>query len=97
MFLLVEHGNQLLIHTDGGKGFINKIAAELYSKLDIKGLTFHQLIHNVSEVEVFNKTFAKYTKNIADKILLNWEWILAPLILCYNTYYHRTIKLHHAS
>jgi hypothetical protein len=27
----------IAIHTDGGKEFINKIEAELYDKLDIKG------------------------------------------------------------
>jgi DNA-directed RNA polymerase subunit N (RpoN/RPB10) len=32
-----RYGCRTTIHTDGGKEFINKIAAELYEELNIKG------------------------------------------------------------
>jgi hypothetical protein len=37
--LICTRGCPSIIHTDGGKEFLNKIAAELYSKLDILGHT----------------------------------------------------------
>jgi thiaminase len=33
---ICRYGCPAIIHTDGGKEFLNKIAAELYKKLDIK-------------------------------------------------------------
>jgi hypothetical protein len=42
-----------------------------------------------SQAEVFNKTLAKYMKNMVNESNLNWEWYLAPLMFCYNKSYHR--------
>jgi hypothetical protein len=93
---ICRYGFPSIIHTDGGKEFINKIAAELYSKLEIKGIhTPPAHLHFDSQVEVIKKTLAKYMKNVVDKGTLNFEWYLAPLMLCYNTSYHRTIKRSH--
>jgi hypothetical protein len=86
-------GCPTVIHTDGGKEFLNKIAAELYQKLDIK--TTHTAPAHPqcnSQAEVFNKSLAKFLKNVVDETTLNWEWCLAPLMFCYNTSYHRTTK-----
>ena len=45
-----------------------------------------------SQAEVFNKTLAKYMKNVVDESTQNWEWYLAPLMFCYNTSYHMTTR-----
>ena len=61
-----------IIHTDGGKEFLNKVADELYQKLDIK--TTHTAPAQPqcnSQVEVFNKSFAKFLKNVVDETTLN--------------------------
>jgi hypothetical protein len=72
---------------------LNKIAAELYAKLDIR--TTHTAPAHPqcnSQAEVFNKSLAKFLKNVVDKTTLNWDWYLAPLMFCYNTSYHTTTK-----
>jgi hypothetical protein len=57
-----------------GKEFLNKIAAELYNKLDIKRThTAPAYPQCNSQAEVFNKTLAKYMKDIVDESTLNWE------------------------
>jgi hypothetical protein len=72
---------------------LNKIAAELYQKLDIKK-THTAPAHPQcnSQAEVFNKSLAKILKNVVDETTLNWEWYLAPLIFCYNRSYHSTTR-----
>ena len=45
-----------------------------------------------SQVEVANKTIAKYLKTVVDKATLDWEIYLAPLMFTYNTSFHRTIQ-----
>ncbi len=90
---ICRYGCPSIIHTDGGKEFINKIAAELYKKLDIK--TTHTAPAHPqcnSQAEVFNKSLAKFLKNVVDETTLNWEWYLAPLMFCYNTSYHTTTR-----
>jgi hypothetical protein len=72
--------------------FLNKIAAELFTKLDIKGTHIapaHPQCYG--QAEVFNKTLAKYMQNVVDGSTLNWEWFLTPLMFCHNTLYHKTI------
>ncbi len=83
---MCRQGYPSIIHTDGGKEFLNKAARELYYKLDTKGTHTApaQPQCNV-QAEVFNKTLAKYMINVVDKSTLNWEWYLAPLMFCYNT------------
>jgi hypothetical protein len=54
---------------------LNKIAAELYKKLDIKSThTAPAHPQYISQAEVFNKSLAKFLKNVVDKTTLNWEW-----------------------
>jgi hypothetical protein len=82
-----------IIHTGGGKEFINKIAKELYGKLNIKGSqTSPEHPQFNSQGKVFNKTLAKYMKNVVDESTQYREWYLAPLMFFYNTSYHRTIN-----
>ncbi len=90
---ICRYGCPAIIHTDGGKEFLNKIATELYQKLDIKS-THTAPAHPQcnSQAEVFNKSLAKFLKNVVDETTLNWEWYLAPLMFCYNTSYHTTTK-----
>jgi transposase InsO family protein len=90
---ICRYGCPSIIHTDGGKEFINKIAAELYKKLDIKA-THTAPAHPQcdSKAEVFNKSRVKFLKNVVDETTLNWEWYLAPLMFCYNISYHSTTR-----
>jgi hypothetical protein len=51
---------------------LNKVADELYQKLDIK--TTHTAPAHPqcnSQAEVFNKSFAKFLKNVVDETTLN--------------------------
>jgi len=45
-----------------------------------------------AQVEIANKTIAKYLSSFVDKSTLDWELYLAPLMLYYNTSHHRAIK-----
>jgi uncharacterized membrane protein YraQ (UPF0718 family) len=95
---ICRYGCPAIIHTDGGKEFVNKIAAELYQKLDIK--TTHMAPAHPqcnSQAEVFNKWLANFLKNVVDETTFNWEWYLAPLI--FATILHTIIpqNQHHTS
>ena len=90
---ICRYGCPSIIHTDQGKEFINKIAEELYQKLDIKATNTapaHPQCN--SQAEVFNKTLAKYMKNVVDETTLDWEQYLPALMFSYNTSYHSTTK-----
>jgi redox-regulated HSP33 family molecular chaperone len=72
-------------HTDGGKKFTNKIASELYHKLDIKGThTAPAHLQCTCQAEVFNKKVAKFMKNVVDESTLNWEWYILPFQLLFQ-------------
>jgi hypothetical protein len=45
-----------------------------------------------AQAEVANKTIAKYLNSFVDDTTLDWEIYLAPLMFCYNTSFHRSIK-----
>jgi hypothetical protein len=79
--------------TDGGKEFCAKISEELFKKLGALHTTTtpHHPQCN-SQAEVANKTIAKYLASFVDDSTLNWEDYLAPLMFCYNTSFHRSIK-----
>jgi hypothetical protein len=82
------------IQTDGGKEFISNLSGELYTKLEIRGTHTSRSAHPQcnSQAEVFNNTLANCIMNVVDENTLNWEWYLAPLMLCYNTLYHTMTK-----
>jgi transposase InsO family protein len=81
------------LHTDGGKEFVNKLSAEMMELLNVqhtKTSPYHPQCN--SQVEVFNKTVKKYLASYVDDSTLNWdEWLLALMLLAYNTSYHSTI------
>jgi hypothetical protein len=88
---IFQYGCPSTIHTGGGKEFLTKIAEELCTKFEIKGThTSPAQSRCNSQTEVFNKTLAKFMKNVVDDSILNWKWYLAPLMLCYNMSYHST-------
>ena len=69
------------------------MSAELYELLQLK----HQTISarhpqcNAS-AEVCNKTITKYLNSFVNELTLDWELYLAPLMFCYNTSFHRSVK-----
>jgi hypothetical protein len=68
------------IHTDGGRQFINKLSAELFSLLNVshtKTLPAHLQCN--SQVEVFKKTVKKYLASFVVDTGLNWETFLPAL------------------
>ena len=85
-------GSPIQIHSDGGKEFCNKLAEELFVKLNIqhtKTSPAHPQCN--SQVEVFNKTVAKYLSSFVDQSTLDWEQYIPMLMFSYNTSYHSTI------
>jgi hypothetical protein len=43
-------------------------------------------------VERFNQTITKYFNSFVNSTTLDWELYLAPLMLCYNTSFHRSVQ-----
>jgi hypothetical protein len=87
-----KFGIPALIHTDGGKEFVNKLLDELCEMLNVqhsKTTPYHPQCN--SQVEVFNKTVKKYLASYVDETTLNWDEFLPALMLAYNTSYHSTI------
>jgi transposase InsO family protein len=86
-------GTPVQIHSDNGKEFINNLSKELFSLLDIKH-THTTPAHPQcnAQVEVFNKTVAKYLSSFVDNTTLDWEQYIAPLMFSYNTSYHSAIR-----
>ncbi len=79
--------------TDQGTEFNAKLSKELFNTLGTAHLTIS--LHHPqcnSQAEVANKTIAKYLSSFCDKLILDWELYLAPLIFAYNISFHRTIK-----
>jgi transposase InsO family protein len=67
-------GPPIQIHSDMGKEFCNKLSDELFQKLDIqhtKTSPAHPQCN--AQVEVFNKTVAKYLSSFVDQSTLDWE------------------------
>ena len=90
---ICRYGVPLEIITDQGKEFCNKLSDELYKLLQTKHLTTssrHPACN--AQAEVANKTIAKYLNSFVDDTTLDWEIYLAPLMFCYNTSFHRSIK-----
>ncbi len=80
-----------LLRSENIKKFIIKMVAELYQKPDIK-TTHTASAHPQCNRQVFNKSLAKFLKNMVDESTPNWEWYLAPLMFCYNTSYYSITK-----
>ena len=89
---ICRYGVPLEIITDQGKEFCNKLSDELYKLLGTEHHTTssrHPACN--AQVEVCNKTIAKYLSSVVDETTLDWELYLAPLMFSYNTSFHRSI------
>jgi hypothetical protein len=90
---ICRYGVPLEILSDNGTEFRSKLSAELYQLLGITHLTTtarHPQCN--AQVEVANKTIAKYLASFVDDSTLDWELYLPPLMFSYNTSFHRSIK-----
>jgi hypothetical protein len=90
---ICRYGTPLEIVSDNGKEFRNKLAEELYKRLNIDHTTtaaYHPQCN--AQAEVCNKTIAKYLNSFVDETTLDWEQYLAPMAFSYNTSLHRSIK-----
>ena len=89
---ICRYGVPLEIITDQGKEFCNKLSDELYKLLGTRHNTTtsrHPACN--AQVEVCNKTIAKYLASFVDDSTLDWEQYLAPLMFSYNTSFHKSI------
>jgi hypothetical protein len=84
-------GTPVQIHSDNGKEFVNKLSKELFTLLGIKHTTTTPAHPQCNaQVEVFNKTVAKYLASFVDNTTLDWEQYVPALMFSYNTSYHST-------
>ena len=84
-------GTPIQIHSDNGKEFVNKLSKELFTLLGIKHTTTTPAHPQCNaQVEVFNKTVAKYLASFVDNSTLDWEQYIPALMFSYNTSYHST-------
>ncbi len=90
---ICHFGLPLEIVTDQGKEFTIQMAQKLFSALDIKHtttLSYHPQCN--SQVEVCNKTIAKYLAAFVDETTLDWEVYVPALMFAYNTSFHRSVQ-----
>jgi hypothetical protein len=89
---ICRYGTPIQIHSDNGKEFVNKLSKELFQLLGIKHSTTTPAHPQCNaQVEVFNKTVAKYLASFVDNSTLDWEQYIPALMFSYNTSYHSTI------
>ncbi len=87
-----KFGILVQIHTDGGKEFVNELAAELFELLNVKHSKTSPYHPQCNwQVEVFNKTVKKYFVSYVDESTLNWDKWLPALMLAYKTSNYSTI------
>ena len=89
---IIYHACPKLIITDKGKEFCNDIVNQLCDKFSIKrGTTTPYHPQTNAAAEIFNKTMKKYlAANLENTNTLDWEILLGPLQLAYNTAVHKT-------
>ena len=90
---ICRYGCPLQITTDNGKEFCAKLSDQLFQKLGTNHSTttpYHPQCN--SQVEIVNKTIAKYLASFVDESTLDWELYLPPLMFCYNTSVHTSTK-----
>ena len=89
---IIYHACPKLIITDKGKEFCNDIVNSLCDKFNIKrGTTTPYHPQTNAAAEIFNKTMKKYlTATLDNSNTLEWEILLGPLQLAYNTSVHKT-------
>ena len=90
---ICRFGLPMEIFSDMGGEFKNKLSEQLYEMLGTSHRTTSPRHPQCNaQVEIANKTIAKYLASFVDKSTLDWELYLAPLMLYYNTSHHRSIK-----
>ena len=90
---ICRFGLPMEIFSDMGGEFKNKLSEDLYEMLGTSHRTTSPRHPQCNaQVEIANKTIAKYLSSFVDKSTLDWELYLAPLMLYYNTSHHRSIK-----
>ena len=90
---ICRYGSPLQLTTDQGSEFMAKVSLELYNLLHINHVpttSYHPQCN--AQVEVVNKTIAKYLATHVEKSTLDWELYLPPLMFTYNTSYHKSIQ-----
>ena len=83
----------VMVVSDQGKEFCNKLFTELSNLLQFRHkrtTAYHPQCN--SQVEIANKTIAKYLASFVDNNTLNWEDYIFPLMLSYNTSVHSATK-----
>ncbi len=83
---ICRFGLPLKIVTDQGEEFTNQMVQKLFRALDIKHTTtssYHPQCN--SQVEVYNKTIAKYMAAFVDETTMDWEVYVLALMFPYNT------------
>ena len=78
---------------DQGKEFCSELSEDLFRHMQVSHLkttAYHPQCN--SQAEVANKTIAKYLASFVDETTLDWEVYLPPLMIVYNTSFHRSIK-----
>ena len=91
---ICRHGIMLETVTDNGREFRNKISKKLAELLKINQrftTPYHPQCN--AQVEIANKTIAKYLRSFVDESTLDWELYLMPLMFAYNTSVHSATKL----
>jgi len=89
---ICRFGSPIQIHSDGGKEFVNKLSEEMFEIFHIKHTKTSPAHPQCNaQVEVFNKTVAKYLASFVDNTTLDWEQYIPALMFSYNTSYHSTI------
>ena len=88
-----RYGMPLDVVTDQGSEFCAQLTEDLFKHMRVSHLrttAYHPQCN--SQAEVANKTIAKYLASFVDENTLDWEDYIAPLMLVYNTSFHRSIK-----
>ena len=91
---ICRHGIMLETLTDNGREFRNKLSKKLSELLRINQrftTPYHPQCN--AQVEIANKTIAKYLRSFVDESTLDWELYLMPLMFAYNTSVHSATKL----
>ena len=90
---ICRFGLPLEILSDMGGEFRNKLSASLWEMLGTTHTTTSPRHPQCNaQCEIANKTIAKYLSSYVNQDTLDWEVYLAPLMLYYNTSFHRSIK-----
>ena len=90
---ICRFGLPLEILSDMGGEFKNKLSESLWTMLGTSHSTTSPRHPQCNaQCEIANKTIAKYLASYVNQDTLDWEVYLAPLMLYYNTSFHRSIK-----